>query len=95
MKTSINAILDNIKNAEEFLDEETIDKFEDIIKERRKRGKKKYICIESDLKFYEQKKRYFISFFYGVLNKLIFYIIIILKLLIGDVMILFCYVKRL
>ena len=31
MKTSINAILDNIKNAEEFLDEETIDKFEDII----------------------------------------------------------------
>lgn len=31
MKTSINAILDTIKNAEEFLDEETIDKFEDII----------------------------------------------------------------
>ena len=31
MKTSINAILDNIKNAEEFLDEETIYKFEDII----------------------------------------------------------------
>ena len=31
MKTSINAILDNIKNAEEFLAEETIDKFEDII----------------------------------------------------------------
>ena len=31
MKTSINAILDNIKNAEEFLDDETIDKFEDII----------------------------------------------------------------
>ena len=30
MKTSINAILDNIKNAEEFLDEETIDKFENI-----------------------------------------------------------------
>ena len=32
---------------------ESADKFEDIIKERRKRGKKKYICIESDLKFYE------------------------------------------
>ena len=31
MKTSINAILDNIKNAEEFLDEETMDKLEDII----------------------------------------------------------------
>ena len=31
MKTSLNAILDNIKNAEEFLAEETIDKFEDII----------------------------------------------------------------
>ena len=31
MKTSINAILDNIESAQEFLDEETIDKFEDII----------------------------------------------------------------
>ncbi len=31
MKTSIKAILDNIVCAEEFLDEETIDKFEDII----------------------------------------------------------------
>ncbi len=31
MKTSIKAILDNIETAEEFLDEEAIDKFEDII----------------------------------------------------------------
>lgn len=31
MKTSINAILENIKNAEEFLDEDAIDKFEEII----------------------------------------------------------------
>lgn len=31
MKTSINAILDNIQNAEEYLDENSIDKFEDII----------------------------------------------------------------
>ena len=31
MKTSIKAILDNIVSAEEFLDEEAIDKFEDII----------------------------------------------------------------
>ena len=31
MKTSINAILDNIESAQEFLDEETIDQFEDII----------------------------------------------------------------
>jgi 6-phospho-3-hexuloisomerase len=31
MKTSIKAILDNIKNAEEFLDEDEIEKFEDII----------------------------------------------------------------
>ena len=32
MKTSIKAILDNIKSAENFLDEEAINKFEDIIK---------------------------------------------------------------
>ena len=31
MKTSITAILDNIKSAENFLDEEAINKFEDII----------------------------------------------------------------
>ena len=31
MKTSIEAILDNIESAEEFLDEESINKFEDII----------------------------------------------------------------
>ena len=31
MKTSINAILNNIKKAEEFLDEKTIDEFENII----------------------------------------------------------------
>lgn len=31
MKTSIKAILDNIESAEEFLDEKTIDEFEDII----------------------------------------------------------------
>ena len=31
MKTSIAAILENIQSAEEFLDEESIDKFEDII----------------------------------------------------------------
>ncbi|MBQ8018663.1 MAG: 6-phospho-3-hexuloisomerase [Methanobrevibacter sp.] len=31
MKTSIHAILDNIKSAEEYLDEEAIEKFEDII----------------------------------------------------------------
>ena len=31
MKTSIKAILDNIKGAENFLDEEAINKFEDII----------------------------------------------------------------
>ena len=31
MKTSIKAILDNIKSAENFLDEEAINKFEDII----------------------------------------------------------------
>ena len=31
MKTSINAILDNIKSAEDFLDEDAIDEFEDII----------------------------------------------------------------
>ena len=31
MKTSIKAILDNIKNAEEFLDEKAIDEFENII----------------------------------------------------------------
>ena len=31
MKTSIKAILDNIESAEEFLDEESIQKFEDII----------------------------------------------------------------
>ena len=31
MKTSINAILDNIKNAEEFLDEDAINEFEEII----------------------------------------------------------------
>ena len=31
MKTSIKAILDNIESAEEFLDEEAIEKFEDII----------------------------------------------------------------
>lgn len=31
MKTSIKAILDNIVSAEEFLDEESIEKFEDII----------------------------------------------------------------
>ena len=31
MKTSIKAILDNIEAAEEYLDEESIDKFEDII----------------------------------------------------------------
>ncbi|MBO6122933.1 MAG: 6-phospho-3-hexuloisomerase [Methanobrevibacter sp.] len=31
MKTSIKAILDNIVSAEEFLDEEAIEKFEDII----------------------------------------------------------------
>ena len=34
MKTSINAILDNIQNAEEYLDENSIDKFEDIIIEK-------------------------------------------------------------
>ena len=32
---------------------ESANKFEDIIKERRKREKKRYFCIESDLKFYE------------------------------------------
>lgn len=31
MKTSINAILENIESAQEFLDEEAIDQFEDII----------------------------------------------------------------
>ena len=31
MKTSIAAILENIQNAEEYLDEESIEKFEDII----------------------------------------------------------------
>lgn len=31
MKTSIKAILDNIESAQDFLDEESIDKFEDII----------------------------------------------------------------
>ncbi|WP_405270584.1 6-phospho-3-hexuloisomerase [Methanobrevibacter sp.] len=31
MKTSINAILNNIKSAEDFLDEDAIDEFEDII----------------------------------------------------------------
>lgn len=31
MKTSIKAILENIENAEEYLDEKTIDEFEDII----------------------------------------------------------------
>ena len=31
MKTSIKAILDNIESAQDFLDEEAIDKFEDII----------------------------------------------------------------
>ena len=31
MKTSIRAILENIESAEEFLDEESIEKFEDII----------------------------------------------------------------
>ena len=31
MKTSIKAILDNIESAEEFLDEKTIDKFENMI----------------------------------------------------------------
>lgn len=31
MRTSIEAILDNIRNAEELLDRESIDKFEDII----------------------------------------------------------------
>lgn len=31
MKTSIQAILDNIKSAEDYLDEEAIEKFEDII----------------------------------------------------------------
>lgn len=31
MKTSIHAILDNIKSAEDYLDEEAIEKFEDII----------------------------------------------------------------
>ena len=31
MKTSIKAILDNIKSAEDYLDEEAIDKFENII----------------------------------------------------------------
>ena len=31
MKTSIKAILENIESAEEFLDEESIEKFEDII----------------------------------------------------------------
>ena len=31
MKTSIKAILDNIKSAEEYLDEKAIDEFEDII----------------------------------------------------------------
>ena len=31
MKTSIKAILDNIENAEEYLDEKSIDEFEDII----------------------------------------------------------------
>ncbi len=31
MKTSIKAILDNIKNAEEFLDEKALDEFENII----------------------------------------------------------------
>lgn len=31
MKTSIKAILDNIESAQEFLDEEAIDQFEDII----------------------------------------------------------------
>ena len=31
MKTSIKAILDNIKSAEDYLDEEAIEKFEDII----------------------------------------------------------------
>ena len=31
MKTSIKAILDNIESAQDFLDEESLDKFEDII----------------------------------------------------------------
>ena len=31
MKTSIKAILDNIKSAEDFLEEESIEKFEDVI----------------------------------------------------------------
>lgn len=31
MKTSINAILNNIRNAEEFLDDEAIDEFENVI----------------------------------------------------------------
>src|SRR5690606_2552247 len=31
MKTSIKAILENIESAEEFLDEKTIDKFENMI----------------------------------------------------------------
>lgn len=31
MKTSINAILNNIKNAEEFLDDKAIDEFENVI----------------------------------------------------------------
>ena len=31
MKTSIQAILENIENAQEFLDEKAIDEFEDII----------------------------------------------------------------
>ena len=33
MKTSIKAILDNIENAEEFLDEKSIDEFENTIKD--------------------------------------------------------------
>lgn len=33
MKTSIKAILDNIESAQDFLDEESLDKFEDIIME--------------------------------------------------------------
>lgn len=32
---------------------ESADKFEDVIKENRKHNKKRYFCIESDLKFYE------------------------------------------
>ena len=31
MKTSINAILKNIESAQDFLDEDAINKFEDII----------------------------------------------------------------